>query len=155
MNSTIMQILIFSTFIASWYFETSEPQRITSELKAMFSLPPIYSAHMSSNHKLSPKHKISLDSNLQKTCTNIKNKFLEKLVPLVLLLLKKHIRLGYVGIMDHSVDLSIPDFKKVYKKRNGQKEKKIVYNNKCIAANTNAIWKHAVHTTDQLTSPSC
>ena len=36
-------------------------------------------------------------------------------------LLKKHIRLGHAGIMDHSVDLSIPDFKKV-SKRNGQKQ---------------------------------
>ena len=26
---------------------------------------------------------------------------------------------------------------------------------KCIAANTSAIWQHAAHTTDQLTSPSC
>ena len=28
---------------------------------------------------------------------------------------KKHIRLGHAGIVDHSVDLSIPDFKKVLK----------------------------------------
>ena len=34
---------------------------------------------------------------------------------------KKHIRLGHAGIVDHSVDLSIPDFKKV-EKRNGQKQ---------------------------------
>ena len=26
---------------------------------------------------------------------------------------------------------------------------------KCITANTSAIWQHAAHTTDQLTSPSC
>ena len=31
--------------------------------------------------------------------------------------LKKHIRLGHAGIVDHSVDLSIPDFKKVIKKK--------------------------------------
>ena len=30
---------------------------------------------------------------------------------------------------------------------------KILY--KCITANTSAIWQHAAHTTDQLTSPSC
>ena len=30
---------------------------------------------------------------------------------------KKHIRLGHAGIVDHSVDLSIPDFKKVKKKK--------------------------------------
>ena len=33
----------------------------------------------------------------------------------------KHIWLGQAGIMDHSVDLSIPDFKKSIK-RNGQKQ---------------------------------
>ena len=26
---------------------------------------------------------------------------------------------------------------------------------KCITANTSAIWKHAAHTTDQLTSLTC
>ena len=26
---------------------------------------------------------------------------------------------------------------------------------KCITANTSAIWQHAAHTNDQLTSPSC
>ena len=31
-------------------------------------------------------------------------------VPSVSPLLKKHIRLGHAGIVDHSVDLSIPDF---------------------------------------------
>ena len=30
--------------------------------------------------------------------------------------IKKHIRLGHAGIVDHSADLSIPDFKKKYKK---------------------------------------
>ena len=35
------------------------------------------------------------------------------LVPSVSPLLKKHIRLGHAGIVDHSVDLSIPDLKKV------------------------------------------
>ena len=37
----------------------------------------------------------------------------EELVPLVLPLLKKHIRLGHAGIMDHFTNLSIPDFKNV------------------------------------------
>ena len=38
---------------------------------------------------------------------------------------KQHIRLGHAGIVDHCVDLSIPDLKKVFKKkekRNGQKQ---------------------------------
>ena len=39
--------------LVSWYFEPSQPQRVTSWLKTMFNLSPIYSAHKSSNHKLS------------------------------------------------------------------------------------------------------
>ena len=39
----------------SWYFELSQPQRITSQLKTMFNLPPIYSARKSSNNKSSKK----------------------------------------------------------------------------------------------------
>ena len=55
----------------------------------MFSLSPIYSARKSSNHKLSKKHKISPDTNLQKTYTNIKHKIFEELVPSVLPLLQR------------------------------------------------------------------
>ena len=47
----------------------------------------------------------------------MEHKIFEELVPSVSPLLKKHIRLGHAGIMDHSVDLSIPDFKKVFKKK--------------------------------------
>ena len=79
----------------------------------MFNLSPIYSARNTSNHKLSKNHKISPDTNLQKTYTNIKHKFFKELVPSVLPLLKKHIRLGHAGIVDHSVNLSIQDFKQV------------------------------------------
>ena len=50
---------------------------------------------------------------INKTYTNIAHNIFEKLVPSVSPLLKKHIRLGHAGIVDHSVDLSIPDFKKV------------------------------------------
>ena len=49
----------------------------------------------------------------KKTDTNIGHKIFEELVSSVSPLLKKHIRLGHAGIVDHSVDLSIPDFKKV------------------------------------------
>ena len=68
---------------------------------------------------------------------------------------KKHIRLGHAGIVDHSVDLSIPDLKKSIKKEwtEAIKNSKILC--KCITANTSVIWQHAAHTTDQLTSPSC
>ena len=78
----------------------------------MFNLSVIYSACKSSNHKLSKNHKISPETNLHKTktYTNIKHKIFEELVPSVSLLLKKYIRLGQAGIVDHSVELSIPDF---------------------------------------------
>ena len=49
---------------------------------------------------------------INKTYTNVKHKIFEELVPSVSPLLKKYIRPGHTGIMDHSVDLSIPDFKK-------------------------------------------
>ena len=52
----------------------------------------------------------------KKTYTNIRHKTFEELVPSVSPLLKKHIRLGHAGIMDHSDNLSIPDLKKKYKK---------------------------------------
>ena len=57
------------------------------------------------------KDKVSPDTNLHKTKhnTNIKHKTFEELVPSVSPQLKKHIRLGHAGIVDHSVDLSIPD----------------------------------------------
>ena len=96
--------------LVSWYFEPSQPQRVTSWLKTMFNLSPVYSARKSSNHKLSINHKISHDTNLHKTYTNIRHKTFEELVPSVSPLLKKHIRLGHAGIVDLSVDLSIPDF---------------------------------------------
>ncbi|WP_419582467.1 hypothetical protein, partial [Thiolapillus sp.] len=54
-------------FLVSWYFEPSQPQRVTSWLKTMFNLSSIYSARKSSNHKLSINHKISHDTNLHKT----------------------------------------------------------------------------------------
>ena len=76
----------------------------------MFNPSPIYSARKSSNDKLSQNHKISPDTNLQQTHTNIKHQIFEELVPLVSPLLRKHIKLGHAGIVDHSVDLSIPDF---------------------------------------------
>ena len=90
----------------------------------MFNLAPIYSARKSSNHKLSINHKISPDTNLHETYTNIEHKNFEEIVPSVSPLLKKHIRLGHVGIVDHSVDLSIPDFKKSIKKGMDRSNKK-------------------------------
>ena len=56
------------------------------------------------------------------------------------------------GIVDHYVDLSIPDLRKVSKKEwtEAIKNSKILY--KCITANTSVIWQHAAHSTDQLSS---
>ena len=59
------------------------------------------------------------------TQTHINQKNTQELVPVVLPLLKKHIRLGHAGIVDHSVDLSIPDLKKKkYKKGMDRSNKK-------------------------------
>ena len=54
------------SYLVSWHFEPSQPQRVTSWLKTMFNLS-IYSARKSSNHKLFINHKISHDTNLHKT----------------------------------------------------------------------------------------
>ena len=87
----------------------------------MFNLSPIYSARKSSNQKLFKNHKISpvhkFTSN--KTYTNIEHKIFEELVPLVPPLLKMLIRLGQAGIVDHSVDLSIPELKQITKQNKG------------------------------------
>ena len=84
----------------------------------------------------------------------IRHKTFEELVPSVSPLLKKHIRLGHAGIMDHSVDLSIPEKKSLKKEwTEAIKKFKILY--KCKTANTSVIWQHAAHTTDQLSCPNC
>ena len=49
---------------------------------------------------------IYIQQNIHKHRTQI----FKELVPSVSPLLKKHIRLGHAGIMEHSIDLSIPDF---------------------------------------------
>ena len=58
------------TRLFCWYFEPSQPQRITSGLKQTSICLPIYYAHKSSNHKFSKNHKISPGTNLHnpKTC---------------------------------------------------------------------------------------
>ena len=97
--------------LVKWDFEPSQPQRITSQPKTMFNLSPIYSACKSSNHKLSKNHKISPDTGLQKTYTHIKQKFFRRISPFsIVTVKKKHIKLGHAGIVDHSIDSSIPDF---------------------------------------------
>ena len=56
---------------------------------------------------------IMAKNNVQSIYTNFGHKIFKELLPSVSPLLKKHIRLGHAGIVDHSIDLSIPDFKKV------------------------------------------
>ena len=141
----------------SWYFEPSLPQKTTSGLKqtSICLLFTLHTSHQTTNSSKTTKSFLTQIYISNKTCTNIKHKIFKELVPLVLPPLKKHIRPGHAGIVDHSVDLSIPDFFFLSIKTEGTeaiKEKKLY---KCISANTSAIWQHAAHTTNQLTSPSC
>ena len=77
----------------------------------MFNLSPIYSACKSSNHKPSKNHKISPHINLHKTKhTQTSNTKFLRISPFGITPVKTHIRLGHAGIMEHSIDLSIPDF---------------------------------------------
>ena len=85
--------------------------------------------------------------------------FFRRISPFGIPLLKKHIRLGHAGIVEHTVDLSNQCWKKYIKKerteaitRQKQKiiEKLLKKLQKCITANTSAIWQHAAYTTDQL-----
>ena len=71
-----------SQLLVSWYFEPSQPQRITSRLKTMFNLSLIYSARKSSNHKFSQNHKICPDTNLHKAKqTQTSNIFFPRISP--------------------------------------------------------------------------
>ena len=137
--------------LVSWQFEPSQPR--TSGLKTIFNLSPIYRQVI--KPKIIQSHKISPDTNLQKTYTNIKHKIFEELVPSVLPLLNKHIWLGHAGIVGHSVDLSIPERKSIRKEWTEAIKKMFLIVQKCITTNSCAIWQHAVHITDQLISPSC
>ena len=58
-ETTVHVCIVPHRELINWYFEPSQPQRITSRLKTMFSLSPIYSTRKSSNHKLFKNHEIS------------------------------------------------------------------------------------------------
>ena len=89
--------ILLATQLVSWYFEPSQPQRITSGLKKHFNLSSIYSSHVI-KPQIKKKKKFSPDTNLHnKTYTNVKQKFFEGLVPMVLSLLTQHIKLGHAG----------------------------------------------------------
>ena len=84
--------------LVSWHFQLNQPQRITSQLKTMFYLSPVYSARKSSNHKLSKNHKISPDTNLHKILnTNfLKNQSIPYLVSPLLKKKEAYIRLAWL-----------------------------------------------------------
>ena len=92
-------------WLVSWYFEPCQPQRITSRPKTTFNLSPVYTARKSSNHKLSKIHKISPGTNPRKAkrCINITQNF-RRISPFRIAQLKKHMRIGHAGIVDHFVD---------------------------------------------------
>ena len=125
----------------------------------MFNLSPICSARKSSNHKLSKNHKINPDkTDVKQKIHKYQTQNFRRISPFGIAPVKKkqqHIRLGHAGIMDHSVNLSIPDIQKSIEKEwtEAIKNSKILY--KCITANTSVIWQHAAHTTDQLSPPNC
>ena len=61
------------------------------------------------------------------------------------------------GIMDHSIDLSIQDFKKSVGEKKGmdRSNNTLKRSYKFITADTSAIWQHVAHTTNQHTSTNC
>ena len=83
----------------------------TSRLKTMFSLSSIYSAHKSSNHKLSINHKINPETNyIKQDIHKHQTQNFRRISPFSITPVQKHTRLGHGGIVDHSVNLSILDF---------------------------------------------
>ena len=84
----------------------------------MFNLSPIYSARKSSNHKLfknhkiSPVHKFTSKQNIHKHQTQN----FQRIHPSGITPVKKAQKARTRCIMDHSIDLSIPDFLKSIKK---------------------------------------
>ena len=70
----------------------------------------LFTLHANYQNTHYPKMTKSVRTQIYRKHTNIKHKIFKELVPSVLTLLKKkHIRLGHAGIVDHAVDLSIPD----------------------------------------------
>ena len=124
-SSTLLTFLILIKFEVSWYFEPSQPQRITSRQKTMFNLSAIYSAHKSSNHKLSKNHIISPDTNLLTTkhTQRLKKKKNQRISPFGIAPVEKAHKATcwYWGPFCRFVNTRIK--KKKLSKRNGQKQK--------------------------------
>ena len=135
----------FNIDLVSLYFEPSQPQRITSRLKTMFKLSPIYSARKSQTTNY-PKITKSVPTQTHlKQNTQTSNT-----------ILSKNQFLRYCPLLKKKK-------KKTHKARKHwyhgtfRRQKQwffflILY--KCITPNTSAIWQYAAHTTYQLTSPS-
>ena len=134
--------------LVSWYFEPSQPQRVTLWLKTMFNLAPIYHACKSSNHKLSKNHKISPDTNLHENHKQTQN-FLRISLFGITPVKKAHKARThwYHGLFHRFIDTR---FLKSIKKKwtEAMKNSNTLY--KCIAANTSVIWQHVAHTTNRL-----
>ena len=141
--------------LVCWYFETSQPQTITSRLKTMFNLSPIYSTCKSSNHSLSKNHKISPDTNLhEQNIHKHQTQDFRKISPFGITPVKKARKARTRWY--HRLSIYQHQILKKYKKKKWTeaiKNSKILY--KCTTASTSALWQHTAHTTDHLTSPSC
>ena len=96
-----------STDVVSWYFEPSQPQRITSGLKQT-SICLLFT-HLLFTEVIKQQNQSGHNFTYNKTYTNIKHKIFKELVPLVSPQLKKAHK-AHAGIMDHFINLSIPDF---------------------------------------------
>ena len=104
------------------------------------------------------KQKISPDTNVQKTYTNIKQFFCRRISPFGIAPVEKAHKARtcwYRGPFNRFINTRSEKSKKGIDKSNKQKTNKQTKVYKCIKANISAIWQHAAHTTDQLTSPSC
>ena len=89
----------------------------------MFNLSPIYSARKSSNHKLSINTKSVLTQiYIKQSIHKHRTQNFRRISPFGITPVKKK----HADIVDHSVDLSIPDFflKSVKKKKKKKKKKK-------------------------------
>ena len=138
--------------LISWYFEPSQPQRITSRLKTMFNLSP---SHQTTNYPWTTKSvltQIYIKQNIHKHRTQ----HFRRISPFGITPVEKAHKARtrwYCGPFRRFINTR---FLKKYKKKgmdsSNKKNSKILY--KCITANTSVIWQHAAHTTDQLSSPN-
>ena len=88
--------------LVSWYFDPSQPQKITSGLKQT-SICLLFTMHTNSPKTTkSVTKQIYIKQNIHKQRTQN----FRRISPFGI----EHIRLGHAGIVDYSVDLSTPDF---------------------------------------------